>query len=152
MMVESDAAQVAHPLVLFPQPHYRKGRFMKQPHMRPSTLGRRRFLKAALKLGVGLAGLSSISLRHDPDVAYAAASLIWGPYLQSSTPTSIIVAWATTTNPASEVRYRIGSGPETTVAASATHCVDPFNDNPTPPFDNFYIMSATLSGLTSGVT
>src|SRR5689334_17095983 len=88
---------------------------------RAPRLSRRRFLKGALAFGAGLAGLRFAPVRMvDLPVAQAASpDLVWGPYLQSSTPDSMIVTWATRVNDASEVRYSVGGGAENVVAATA---------------------------------
>jgi hypothetical protein len=120
---------------------------------RALRISRRRFLKSALLLGAGLT-----SLRFDPldprapAVVRAAGDLLWGPYLQNSTTSSIVVMWATASSGASEVRYSTGGGAEIVVAATSNYVLRPGATVPYGTYDSFYIQSATLTGLTPGVS
>src|SRR5690242_4072927 len=119
--------------------------------IRAPYYSRRQFLKGALAFGAGLTPLRFAPLRAlTPATAEAAvANLVWGPYLQSSTTSSVTVAWATVNNSASELRYHKGSDPDTIVPAISQLITRP---GATPPYDNFFIQSAKLTDLVSGAT
>jgi hypothetical protein len=100
-----------------------------------------------LALGVGLGTFKFETWRVlTPSVAQAAGTLVWGPYLQAATTSAITIAWATTTNSASEVRYKIGGGSESVAAATAQRIT---RSGATAPYNDFYIQSAKLAGLTA---
>ena len=125
----------------------------RHPPPRAARISRRRFLRDALALGAGLAPLRFGALGlPGPAVASAAGTLLWGPYLQSPTTSSITVMWATTTGAASEVRYSTGGGAETTVAATTTSILRSGASQPYGTYDSFYTQSATLTGLAPGVS
>jgi hypothetical protein len=128
---------------------------MKKPRalkkITSSRLSRRQFLKGSLALGIGLSSLRFGPLNVlNPSSAQAAGSnLVWGPYLQSSTSNSVTVAWATSSNSVSEVRYSIGGGAESAVTATAQRIT---KSGAMSPFNDFYIQSAKLTGLAPGST
>ncbi len=110
------------------------------------ALSRRRFLHAVATLGTGLI----LAMLQRAEQTLAAGSLLWGPYLQNSTTSSITVMWAMRVSGVSEVRYRVGTAAETSVAATATYILRPGAVEPYGQYDSFYLQSATLTGLVPG--
>ncbi|MBA3886479.1 MAG: metallophosphoesterase [Acidobacteria bacterium] len=104
------------------------------------------------RLFCGLVLVATLAPSHPASVSAEgtaqAIELVRHPYLQQVTSTSAVVVWATIDAGPAEVRYRVGSGTQTTVWATSTF----FSASTTGLTDGFYQHEATLQGLKASTT